>query len=318
MKAISVHEFGEPEVMRLEDIELRAPGPGEVLIDIKAAGVNPVDTYIRAGLFYAKDLPYTPGSDAAGLVDAVGEGVARFKPGDRVYTAGAVTGAYAEKAICKESQVHMLPEKLSFAQGACVGVPFSAAYRALFQRGRAIAGETVLIHGATGGVGTAAVQLARAAGLTVIGTAGTDEGRALALKEGAHFVVNHKVNGHLSEAAAFSKGGINLIIEFLANANLGADLKFLAKHGRVVVVGSRGTVEIDPRDAMSRDLDLRGLSLFNANDAELASIHAGLQAGFENGTLRPVVGKKIALKDAAKAHHEIMEKSAHGKIILVP
>lgn len=318
MKAIRLHEFGEPEVMRLEDIELRAPGPGEALINIKAVGVNPVDTYIRAGLFYAKELPFTPGSDAAGVVEAVGEGVTRFKPGDRVYTAGTITGAYAEKALCKESQLHQLPQSLSFAQGACVGVPYATAYRALFQRGRAVAGETVLIHGATGGVGTAAVQLARAAGLTVIGTAGTEDGRALALKEGAHFVVNHKVNGHLSEAAAFAKGGLNLMIEFLANVNLGADLKFLAKHGRVVVVGSRGTVEIDPRDAMSRDLDIRGMSLFNATEAELASIHAGLLAGFENGTLRPVVGRELPLKDAGRGHHEIMEKSAYGKIILVP
>ncbi|MBI4948912.1 MAG: NADPH:quinone reductase [Deltaproteobacteria bacterium] len=318
MKAIRVHEFGAPEVMRLEDIGLRAPGPNEALIDIKAVGVNPVDAYIRAGLFYARELPFTPGADAGGVVEAIGDNVTRFKPGDRVYTAGTITGAYAEKSLCRETQLHLLTEKLSFAQGACVGVPYATAYRALFQRGMAVAGETVLIHGATGGVGTAAVQLARAAGLTVIGTAGTEDGKSLVLKEGAHFVVNHKDEGHLKAASAFAKNGINLIIEFLANANLGADLEFLAKHGRVVVVGSRGTVEVDPRDAMSRDLDIRGMSLFNADDMDLASIHAGLMAGFENGSLCPVVGRELPLKDAARAHHEIMEKSAHGKIILVP
>src|SRR5918998_3905087 len=147
MKAIRVHEFGAPEVMRLEDVPEPRAGAGQILVRVRAAGVNPVDTYVRAGA-YAKtpELPYTPGSDAAGIVEAVGEGVARVRAGDRVYLAGSLTGTYAELALCDESQAHTLPERVSFAQGAGVYVPYATAYRALFQRAGARAGERVLVR----------------------------------------------------------------------------------------------------------------------------------------------------------------------------
>lgn len=319
MKAIMVHETGGPEVMRLEDVNDPVPGPGEVLINVKAAGVNPVDVYFRAGTFYKAALPFTPGFDVSGEIGSVGEGVSRFKPGDRVYASGTITGGYAQKALCKESKVFPLAQNLTLSQGACVGVPFATAYRALFHRGRAVPGETALIHGATGGVGTASVQLARAAGLKVIATGGTEKGRGLALSEGAHHVLDHHDPGHLDKALSLTGGkGVNLIIEFLADANLGSDLKALAKHGRVVVVGCRGTVEIDPRDAISRDADIRGMSLFNATEEDLSSIHAALFAGFENKTLCPVVGKELRLEEAPTAHKLIMEGGAYGKIILIP
>ncbi|MBI5642595.1 MAG: NADPH:quinone reductase [Deltaproteobacteria bacterium] len=318
MRAIRIHEFGAPEVMRLEDVPDPKPGPGELVVNIRAIGVNPVETYIRAGLFYARELPLTPGSDAAGTVESAGEGVLKFKPGDRVYTAGTVTGAYAGKALCKEAQVHPLPDKLNFEEGACIGVPYATAYRALFHRAKAAPGETVLVHGATGGAGIAAVQLARASGMRVIGTGGTQKGRELILREGAHFALDHHNAGHLDEAAGLSEGGVDVIIEFLANVNLGNDLKALAKHGRVIVVGSRGPVEIDPRDMIGRDADIRGMSLFNAAPEELKSIHSALIAGFENETLKPVVGKELALGEAARAHHEIIELAAYGKIVLKP
>lgn len=319
MKAIRVHEFGSPEVMRLEEVEAPKPGPGEALINIKATGVNPVDTYIRAGIYGAKKLPFIPGSDAAGVVEAVGENVKRFSPGNRVYTSGTISGAYAEKALCKESQAHILPDRITFSQGACLGVPYATAYRAIFQRAKALPGEVILIHGASGGVGTASVQLARAAGMKVIATAGTDKGRALALKEGAHFVVDHTKPGHMDEVMRITdNNGADVIIEFLANVNLAADLKTLAKGGRVVVVGSRGTIEIDPREAMGRDGSIIGMSLFNAAEKELYSIHSALTAGLENGTLRPIVGREMPLKDAPAAHHAILEERAYGKIILIP
>lgn len=294
-------------------------GPGQIVVTIKAAGVNPVDTYIRAGLYGAKELPYTPGFDAAGVVETAGKGVARFKPGDRVYTSGTLSGAYAGAALCLESQIHPLPEKISFPQGASIGVPYATAFRALFQKAWAAPGETVLIHGATGGVGTAAVQMARAAGLLVIGTAGTKKGRDLARENGAHHVVEHGKPEHFKEVMELTGGrGVDCIIEFLANVNLGGDLKILAKGGRVVVVGSRGTVEIDPRDAMGKDALVLGMSLFNATEAELKGIHAAIFAGLENGTLNPVVGLQFPLAEAAQAHHAVIEQKAFGKIVLVP
>jgi len=263
-------------------------------------------------------LPYTPGNDGAGAVEQVGPDVNEFEPGDRVYTAGSISGTYAEFALCKKDQVHRLPENVSFAQGAAMGTPYATAYRALFQRAEAKPGEIVLVHGASGGVGTAAVQLARARGLRVLGTAGSDEGRKLVRDQGAHKVFDHRAPDHFEQIMNATGGrGVNVIVEMLANVNLGKDLTILAKGGRVAIVGSRGRVEIDPRDTMQRDADIRGMALPNTPAADMASIHAALVAGLENGTLRPVIGKEFPLAEAAQAHRAVMEPGAVGKIVLV-
>jgi NADPH2:quinone reductase len=320
MKAIRVHEFGGPEVLRLEDVPRPHLGPGEVLVRMHAAGVNPVETYIRAGTYTRlPELPYTPGNDGAGVVEQIGADVTEFKPGDHVYTAGSISGTYAEFALCKKEQVHPLPANVPFAQGAAIGTPYATAYRGLLQRADAEPGETVLVHGASGGVGTAAVQLARSRGLRVFGTAGSDEGLKLAREQGAHEVFDHCAPDHFEQIMKATGGhGVDMIVELLANVNLGKDLTILAKGGRVVIIGSRGRVEIDPRDTMQRDADIRGMVLPNTPPAELASIHAALVAGLENGSLRPVIGKEFPLAEAAQAHRAVMESSAFGKIVLVP
>jgi len=257
--------------------------------------------------------------DAAGIVEAVGQGVARFVSGARVYVAGTLSGAYAEQARCKESQVHPLPEKISFAQGAAVNIPYATAYRALFHRARALPGETVLVHGASGGVGIASVQLARAAGMKVIGTAGTDRGRNLVMEQGAHHVLDHRAADYLSQLEQLTNGrGVDVILEMLANVNLGKDLTVLARNGRIVVIGSRGSVEINPRDTMSRDASILGMTLMNATELELAGIHAALVAGLENGTLRPVINQELPLAEAPRAHQLVMEPGSYGKIVLIP
>ncbi len=319
MKAIRVHEFGGPEVLRFGEERTPQPGAGEVLIRMRAIGVNPVETYIRAGK-YARlpALPYTPGNDGSGVVEQIGQSVTLFKPGDRVYTAGTVSGAYAEFALCKTEQIHRLPENISFAQGAAIGTPYATAYRGLFQRAEAKPGETVLVHGASGGVGTAAVQLARARGLRVFGTAGSDEGRKAVIEQGAHEVFDHHAPDHFDQIMNATNGrGVDVIVELLANVNLAKDLTILAKGGRVAVIGSRGWIEIDPRDTMQRDADIRGMVLPNASSAEMASIHAALIAGLENGTLHPVIGKEFPLSEAAQAHRAVMEPGALGKIVLI-
>lgn len=318
MKAIRVHRFGGPEVLQLEDVPTPAPGPGQVLVKIHAAGVNPVETYFRSGSNPALPLPWTPGMDAAGVVEAVGPDVPALKPGDRVYTSDTLSGSYAEFALCEARTVHPLAAAISFEQGAAVGVPYATAYRALFQRGRAQPGETVFIHGASGGVGVAATQLAQAAGLIVIASAGTEAGRHLVAENGAQHVVDHRAPDYLERVLALTHGrGVDLILEMLANVNLGKDLPLLAKHGRVIVIGSRGKVEITPRDLMSRDADIRAMSLFNASPAELSGIHAALAAGLANGTLRPIVGRRLPLAEAAQAHVAVLEPGAHGKIVLL-
>ncbi len=320
MKAIRVREFGGPEMLRIEDVPDLRPGPGQILLRIRAAGVNPVDTYIRAGTYARKPaLPYTPGTDSAGVVEAVGDGVTRVKAGDRVYTAGTLTGSYAEQALCEQLQAHPLPPKVSFAQGAAMHVPYATAYRALFQIARAAPGETLLVHGASGGVGIAAVQLARAAGLQVIGTAGTEKGHALVRSEGAHHVLDHRAPDYLQKVSSLtSSRGVDVILEMLANVNLGKDLPLLAMGGRVVVIGSRGAVEINPRDTMGRDAAILGMSLWNTPEREMARIHTALVAGLENGTLRPIIGQELPLVEAPRAHQKVMESGAYGKIVLLP
>jgi NADPH2:quinone reductase len=320
VKAIRVHQFGGPEVLKLEEVPDPQSGPGQVVVRVHAAGVNPVEAYIRTGTYAAKpNLPYTPGSDAGGVVVAVGPGVKRVKTGDRVYTTASITGTYAEMALCDEAKVQRLPEHVSFEQGAAMGVAYGTAYRGLFQRADAKPAETVLVHGASGGVGTAAVQLARAAGMVVIGTAGSEDGMKLVQEQGAHHVLNHSTEGYLDELMKLTEGrGVDVIIELLANKNLARDLTVLAKKGRVAVIGNRGTIEINPRDAMSREADIRGVTLMNTSDAEYKEMHAALVAGLESGALHPVIGEKIPLAEAARAHTEIMGGSgARGKMVLV-
>jgi NADPH:quinone reductase len=318
MKAIRVNEFGGPEVLKLEEVATPKPSAGEVLVRIHAAGVNPYDTYMRAGTYALKPtLPYTPGSDGAGTVETVGEGVKKVRRGDRVYTGRTLTGAYAEYALALEEQVHPLPANIDFEQGAGIWVPYGTAYHALHHSAKAHASEVVLVHGASGGVGIAALQIARAMGLKTLGTAGTPRGLELAKREGAHQVFDHRKPGYQEEILQTTGNrGVDIILEMLANVNLSHDTKLLANNGRVIVIGSRGEVTINPRELMGRRASIRGFTLWGITPEEEADIHAGLFAGFENGTLRPVVGKELPLAEAARAHKEILEPGSAGKIVL--
>jgi NADPH:quinone reductase len=320
MKAIRVYAFGDPEVMKIEETPTPQPGPDEVLVRVEAIGVNPVDTYIRSGLYARRpSFPYTPGSDAAGVIEAVGTGVGHRRVGERVYLAGSLTGTYAEFALGREGQAHPLPEQCSFSQGAAVGVPYATAWYALFLRAKAMPGEFVLVHGASGGVGIAAVQLARAAGMRVIGTAGTVKGRNLVAGEGAHHVLDHHDPDYLKRLPELTcDHGVDVILEMLANVNLDRDLNLLAGQGRVVVIGSRGRIEIDPRDIMGGNGAILGMVLYNAGEDEMRVIHAALGAGLENGTLRPVIGREMPLSEAPEAHRAVLEPGAYGKIVLIP
>ena len=319
MKAIVVRQFGPPDVMRIEEVPDPSPASGQVLIRVRAVGVNPVEAYIRAGTYARKpSLPYTPGSDAGGTIEAAGAGVTSVAKGDRVYTHG-ISGAYAERVVCDEANVHPLPDRVTFQQGAALGVPYGTAWRALFMRARARPGETVLVHGGSGGVGIATIQIARAHGLRVIATAGTAEGMALVRTHGAHEVLNHREPDYLQQVMPLTGNkGADVILEMLANVNLDRDLDVLAFRGRVVVIGSRGRVEIDPRKTMPRDATILGMTLFNATREEFHEIHSGIVAGLENGTLTPAVGKEFPLAEAAKAQEAVMGDGARGKIVLVP
>jgi NADPH2:quinone reductase len=295
MHAIRVGRFGAEDTLAYEEIPVPEPAAGQVRVRLHAAGVNPADTYIRTGTyaFFVPPLPYTPGFDGAGVVDAVGAGVTTTAPGERVFlsslgTAG-FSGAYAEFAVTDAADVRPLPDTLTYAQGAAVGVPCVTAWRALFQKAALQPGETVLIHGASGGVGIPATQLARDAGATVVGTAGTPEGADLAP---------------------------DVIVEMLADVNLVHDLEVVARYGRVVVVGSRGSLDFTPRLTMRKEATILGTALWNATPAESAGALAGVSAKLRSGTLRPVVGTELPLADAAEAHRRVLAPGARGKLVL--
>jgi NADPH:quinone reductase len=321
MKAIQAHEFGGPEVLKLREVPVPQPGQDEVLVRVKAAGINPYDTYMRSGAYGARNpaLPFTPGSDAAGTVEAAGTGANHLEVGERVYTTGTVSGAYAEFAVCRRDQVHHLPERVTYSQGAGIYVPYATGYRSLFQRANAKPGETALIHGASGGVGLAAIQWARAFGVNVIGTAGSEKGLELIRSQGAQPAFNHRLPDYQNAILNATQGrGVDVILEMLANVNLGHDLEMLAHRGRVVVIGSRGDVRITPRDLMTREAAIFGVMVWNTPTSEKSAIHGAIEAGLRNGTLQPFVGHELPLGAADEGHRRVMEPGAFGKIVLVP
>ena len=319
MKRIAIREFGGPEVLRIEEADTPRPGAGEVLVKIAAAGVNPYDTYQRAGIYGSRNptLPFTPGTDAAGIVEAVGADVTGLARGDRVYTFGTVTGAYAEFAVCKRAQVFKLPGSATFGEGAAIYVPYVTAFRALFQLAHATPPQTVLVHGASGGTGSAAVQLAHAAGLKVIGTAGTREGLELVKSNGADVCIDHSTDHRQAILDASNGKGVDVILEMLANVNLELDLELIAPGGRIIIIGSRGKVEITPRHLMLRDASVIGMLLWNTPDKEFEDAKAAIHDLFVRSLIHPVVRREIPLASAPEAHRLVMERGAHGKIVLV-
>ncbi|MEQ1606200.1 MAG: NADPH:quinone reductase [Pyrinomonadaceae bacterium] len=320
MKAIVVHEFGPPEVMQIAEVPTPELTGTQVLVKVHAVGVNPVETYIRSGTYRSvPPLPYTPGKDASGVVEAVGGNVTKWKAGDRVYTANSISGTYAEYTLCEEIDLGRLPDGISFEQGAGIWTPYATSFRALFQKAGAKSGETVLIHGASGGVGIAAIQFAKNAGLTVIGTASSAEGRELALNTGAEHVLDHTDESHFDQIKELTGGrGADIVIEMLANVNLERDFEALAMFGRVVVVGNRGSLQFNPRVAMGKDATIYGMSLFNAPRADFDQIHKAIFEGLTDGYLAPTICKTFALADAPQAHHEVIGSKAQGKIVMIP
>ncbi|XP_063795137.1 quinone oxidoreductase-like isoform X2 [Pseudophryne corroboree] len=267
-------------------------------------------------------MPYTPGSDVAGVVAHVGNNVTSFKKGDRVFTTGTITGGYAEYTVAAGNTVFPLPEKLNFKQGAAISVPYFTAHRALITKARGRPGEVVLIHGASGGVGIAACQLARAYGFKVFGTAGTDEGLNIVLQSGAHKAFNHRDKDYIEKIQEAAGGdGVNIILEMLANVNLSNDMKILSVGGRVIVIGCRGNIEINPRETMAKETVITGVSLLvhMANKEDWKETGAALIGGMEAGWLNPLIGPEYPLEKTVQAHEDIIQGTgATGKMVLVP
>lgn len=323
--AVRVAAPGPASVLAVAKLPALVPTASEVLLRVLAIGVNPVETYIRSGT-YGKPLsefPYTPGNDCAGIVAEIGPGVTKFKPGDRVYTIKTKTGAYAEYALADEKMVRPAPASLTDAEVAAIPTPFYTAYRTLFHRLNVRPGRTILVHGATGAVGVPALQMAKAHGLTVIGSAGTADGAA-AIAPHCHTVVMHGdgVKTVESVLAATGGAGVHYVAEMLGNVNLAWDLKMLRKGGAVCVVGSRGEVTITPRDIMRAEATVTGVMLYHATDEEFDETAAYIAAHVDAGVLKPLVGSvHVGLEAAPAAHEEVIDHKAGAKgkvVITVP
>ena len=320
MKALRIHAFGQPPTISYDDLPDAAARPGQVVVSVEAAGVNPVDTYIAAGAYAVKpDLPYTPGGEAAGTVLSVGEGVSDFAEGDRVIVcqsaAGRLQGCFAERCVCESRWLMTLPSHLTFLQGAAVNVAYITAFRALIEIAKPKDGDTVLIHGATGGVGLAALQIAKAHKLKVVATGGSDAGRELLQKQGADVVLDHHAADHLG---ALKDTPPDVILEMAAHVNLQKDIDAIAPHGRIVVVGNRGQTTIDARGLMGKQAAVIGMSYFNDGDPPVLKAIAALQTGLDAGDLKPVVQAEIPMDDAQRAFDLVMRGDSHGKVVLLP
>jgi len=325
MKAIVVSEFGKPEVLKYVDHPKPEPTDEQLLIEVKAIGVNPVDTYKRSGYgtYATSKLPYIPGgSDAAGIISQVGKSLqSRFKVGERVFTTGSITGTYAQYMLSTPNDVFPLPETLTFEQGAGIWVPYGTAYRAMNLKGQVSKGQIVLVHGASGGVGTACVQIGQQVGAFVIGTASTEEGRTLVKNLGAQVIFDHKNNPDyvseiLSHETVKANGGVDLIIEMLANVNLEKDLQMIKKGGRIIIVGNRGRIEITPRDIMFKESWVTGVMLMETTEEEKKQTVKWLEDGLSKGQLKPTAGKLFKLENSDQAHVEVIEGNANGKVII--
>ncbi|CAG0886614.1 unnamed protein product [Darwinula stevensoni] len=321
MKGVMVHEFGSPDVLKVENsLPIPKPAPHQVLVQMKAAGINPVDTYIRQGM-YSKlpKLPYIPGKDGAGIVKQVGHQVSSVQVGQRVFCSSKMMGTYAEYTLLEEDEVFPLGEKLTYAQGAAIGIPYFTAYRALIIKGRAKPGETVFIHGASGAVGCAAIQIAKNIGLKVIATAGSPEGLMLVEKQGADEAFDHNDENHIRAIMkATDDRGCDIVLEMLANENLAKDLEVLAIGARVMVIGSRGTNEINPRLLMLKEATVTGIMLGLSSEEEWKEVGQAIVKGVAEGWVKPIVQKEYPLNDVKKAHHDVIHGGKkRGKLVLV-
>lgn len=319
MRAFRIHEYGQPPRASYDEVPDPIAGPGQVVVEIEAAGVNPADTYLASGTYAIRPpLPCIPGQDASGTIKAVGKGAERWNEGDRVIvgqtTAGRLQGCYAEQCICEADWVWPLPGNLSFAQGAALNITHVTAFRALFDVAKAKAGERVLIHGATGGVGLAALQIARAHKLIVIGTGGSEEGRELLRQQGADLVLDHTAEDYLDPLKTDPP---NVILEMLANVNLARDMEIIAPHGRVVVIGNRGEITINPRLLMGKQATITGLNYWSDGEKAVRRALDAIVQGIEAGDIRPVIQAELPLAEASRAWEMVMKSRSAGKIVLV-
>jgi NADPH2:quinone reductase len=318
MKAVVYEAYGDPQVLKIAEIAKPKINPSEVLIHVKASGINPVDTYFRKGIREVPAFPYIPHFDLAGDVVEVGSDVTNVQVGDRVWATNA-KNASAEFAALTSDLVFPLPSNLDYKDGAALAMPFMTAYLSLFNRGQLKKGESVLIYGGAGAVGHAAVQLAKEAGANVIATASNKEKALIAKKAGADEVIIYKEDNLVDKIMKITnQQGVSLILDMSLSENLEKDLQVIKLTGRIITIGSpvNNTPPLLWRQLNMKHASLIGVLLFTAPLEELISAGQAISEGFTKELYATHIGKVFSYEAAAHAHEALELKQFDGRIIL--
>ncbi|WP_017728954.1 NADPH:quinone reductase [Halalkalibacterium ligniniphilum] len=320
MKAVIYEQYGEPDVLKTANLDKPTLKAGEVLVKVGASGINPVDTYFRKGIRPVEQFPYIPHFDVAGEIVEVGEAVADWKVGDRIWATNA-KHASAEFVAIPSEIVFPLPNDVSYEEGAALAMAFVTAHLSLFKRGQLQKGESVLIYGAAGAVGHAAVQLAKSAGAFVIATAGNKEKGDIAKKAGADEVIFYKDENVVDRVMEITaKKGVPLILDMSLSENMEQDFEMLAFSGRIVAIGSpvNNTPPLLWRQLNIKHAALLGVLLFSAPSALLQEAGFAISKGLQEGLYSAHLGKVFSFEQAKDAHAALEAKTYNGSIVLIP
>jgi NADPH:quinone reductase len=326
MKALLVKQFGPLDSMVLEDVPSPQPGADEALVDVQAASVNFPDLLVIQGKYQVlPPLPFSPGKECAGVVKAVGAGVTRVKPGDRVLIQ-IEYGGYAQQVVTKAVNCHVIPEAMSFTEAAAMGLTYMTAHFALVERAALVAGESVLVTGAAGGVGLATVQVAKALGATVLAAVSTPEKAAAAKAAGADHIIDSSVE-NIRDAlrdqvyAAVGKRGVDVVVENVGGDIFDACLRAIAWSGRIVVVGFAGgrIPEVKAGHLLVKNISLIGLQFSNYRDRQpekCLAVREQLFDLYRAGKLKPYVMATFPLARYMEALALVRDRKVIGKVVL--
>ncbi|HVK09302.1 MAG TPA: NADPH:quinone reductase [Gemmataceae bacterium] len=330
MKAAFLDTPGPPDVIRYGDLPDPEPGPGEARVRVAAVAVNPIDTYIRSGAVAANlPKPFVPGCDLAGVVDKLGPGATRFKVGDRVWGSNqgllGRQGTFAEFCCPHEDYLYPIPDGVEDGDVVALALVGITAHLGLFQHANLKAGEWVFVNGGTGGVGSAVVQMAKAAGAKVVTTVGSDEKAKLARGLGADVVLNYKTDDVPVKVKGVAGPGINVWYETLPPTDLDRTIGMMAPRGRIVVMAGRAARPIFPNGPFYvKGLAMHGFAMFNATPAEQRACADDMNRWLAEGKLKANIGRRFKLSEAAAAHQLQEENTLKaagtltGKIVLTP
>jgi NADPH2:quinone reductase len=320
VKAVVARAYGAPESFSIEDLPAMTPGPGEVLIHPKAAGVSFVDSLIGQGLYQLKPpLPYTPGTEYAGVVAAVGEGVTHVRVGDRVFS-GGMGGGFAQEAVGPAQRVTPIPDGMDFREAAIFRVSYATAYYALVQRGNLAPGETLLVLGAGGATGIAAVEIGKALGARVVASASSPEKRALAAKAGADATIEARAADWRAQVKAAAPKGVDVVFDPIGGEATEPAFRSLGWRGRHLVIGFvAGIPKLPANLALVKGAALIGVDIRQFGIFEPGTYAANIAAIFklyDQGLLHPPIGASYPLERFAEAMRAVSDNAVTGRVVL--